>query len=199
MITHASRRLLCLALSLTLPLGMETGCSTHGPEPAPSVPRIEPTLFGPGERREAGEFQTSKQIAVARVVAFGEECTGAGGLHVVMEVVELTRGQSSASPVENLYIGGRGWWPIGHSFAEGDLFLATFDSTGPLTVHGPCVGLPPAQGVANALLPVDSLEHAHILMRRIGERKATAPTSDSEPIRPVRGASDAIAAIDHDR
>jgi hypothetical protein len=82
-----------------------------------------PVLVGLGSDRSAEA--NAELIARAPIIAVVEvsfridECSGAGGAHVILRPVEIVRGQA----IGLVHHGGHAYWPA-HEFEPGDLFVA---------------------------------------------------------------------------
>jgi hypothetical protein len=108
-------------------------------------------------------------VAVVKVVRLDEECSGAGGAHVTMDVLEIGRG----SNVTKVSFGEHAYWPPPEGPDKvGDIFVAGIDGYGKLVPQqdnsGWCiVGLPAVDGRAHALLEASSQADASAKMQQI--------------------------------
>jgi hypothetical protein len=107
-------------------------------------------------------------VAIVRADVVQEECSNMGGLHVVLTVVDLARGDKKA--LHTLHYGEHGFEPDA-PIKVGDLFVAAVTPSPGLHVRsqGWCLDdLPdPFDGSATALLPVDSEKQGQAEIKRL--------------------------------
>lgn len=113
---------------------------------------------------DADAIRKATAAAVLRVRRVDEECSGAGGTHLTLELVELVKGEGY-----KLVAAG------GHAFRisakQGDLFVAAvepLDRRRGRNAPGICLdGLPAVDGYAVLLLPTASADEGRATLREI--------------------------------
>jgi hypothetical protein len=113
---------------------------------------------GAGDASGEAAIAASCVVAVVKVTRIDEECSGAGGAHITLDVVQLGRG----SGVTRVGHGGHAYYaPPEGPDKVGEFFVAGIDPLPSLTPQpdnpGWClVGLPAIDGVAHTLLEASS-------------------------------------------
>jgi hypothetical protein len=108
-------------------------------------------------------------VAVVVVTRLDEECSGAGGTHVTLDVVQIGRGDS----VTRVSHGDHAYYPGPEGPDQlGEYFVAGIDAFGQLVQRpdnpGWClVGLPPVDGAAHTLLAATSESDAIAKMQQL--------------------------------
>ncbi len=133
------------------------------------APRPASTAVPPRTRLTADAIASACIVGVVKVVRLDEECSGAGGTHVTMDVLEIGRG----SGVTKVSFGEHAYWPPPEGPDKvGDFFVAGIDGYGKLVPQpdnaGWClVGLPAVDGRAHTLLEASSQADASAKMKQI--------------------------------
>lgn len=123
-------------------------------------------------------LRAGPMLAVVEVVARFDECTGAGGTHVVLRVVE----PAHANGAKLVHHGGHLYYSR-HQYRQGDLFVASIEAPAPSLPRcfGLCDGVePPTDGAVRALVPVADVAAGRALADEVSRRSRPTP-SPSRP------------------
>jgi hypothetical protein len=171
-----SRKLLACACALIwgcvdVPAASDASVSTDARSgaggAAPDSGNSACTPGGTGAVTADDAIRRSCTVAVVRVTRIDDECSGLGGAHVTLELLEIGRG----GPVALVHYGGHGYIPTSEGPDRvGDVFVAGIDSfAAPRPrVDEPAwclVGLPAVDGVAHSLIAATSAADASTKMR----------------------------------
>jgi hypothetical protein len=124
---------------------------------------------GTSDASVASSITSSCVVAVVRVSHLAEECSGAGGTHVTLDVLAIGKG----SGVTRLGHGGHAYYPpVDGPNQLGKYFVAGVDPFGKLVERpdnpGWCIsGLLPVDGYAHTFLPASSEADAKAKMQTL--------------------------------